>query len=69
MQERRYRAYVTDVLKIIAENTARFAGGSVPRERWADAFAPRDERDGDEIVKDVIRRSGLKHKGGEARGA
>ena len=69
-EERRYRAYVTDALMVIAGNTANFAGGSTLTERWAAAFEPRDERDGDAIAADIIRRAGLKAKeGGDGDGA
>ena len=56
-----YRIYVTDALKITAENTARYAGGSYMRARYADAIRPekRDERSCEEITADVIARCGL----------
>ena len=56
-----YRIYVTDALKITAENTARYAGGSYMRARYADAIRPekRDERACEEITADVIARCGL----------
>lgn len=56
-----YRIYVTDALKITAENTARYAGGSYMRARYADAISPekRDERSCEEITADVIARCGL----------
>lgn len=56
-----YRIYVTDALKITAENTARYAGGSYMRARYADAIRPkkRDERSCEEITADVVARCGL----------
>lgn len=63
MDERRYRAYVTDALMAIAENTARFAGGSAMTARWYDGYKPVDNRSGDEIALDVIKQAGLHAEG------
>ena len=65
MDERRYRAYITDALMAIAENTARFAGGRTMSGRWYDAYKPVDTRTGDEIALDIIQRAGLKPRGGD----
>lgn len=56
-----YRIYVTDALKITTENTARYAGGSYMRARYADVIRPekRDERSCEEITADVVARCGL----------
>lgn len=66
-KEKRYRAYVTDALRLITENTAKFAGGSYIPIRWLDLESPQrmkeDARTGDEIAADVIMRIGLKLKG------
>lgn len=35
-KEKVYKAYVTDTLKVIAENTARYAGGSTIKKRYID---------------------------------
>ena len=35
-KEKVYKAYVTDTLKVIAENTARYAGGSTIKKRFID---------------------------------
>lgn len=59
MQERRYRAYVTDALMALTENTARLAGGSRMSRRWADGFKPEDDRTGDEIAAEFMARAGL----------
>ena len=59
MEERQYRAYLTDALMIIAENTAKFARGRYLTQRWVDRFKPVDNRTGDEIVADVIKNAGL----------
>lgn len=63
MDERRYRAYITDALMAIAENTARFNGGKTMTGRWNDAYKPVDTRSGDEIAVDVIRNAGLQARG------
>ena len=54
--------YVTDTLRILGENTAKYAGGGYIRERWADIMKPKkkDARTGEEIVADIIRKAGLK---------
>lgn len=59
--ETTYRAYVTDALKIIAENTAKYAGGSHPKVRYIDLVdpKPKDTRSGAEIAADVIKKAGL----------
>jgi hypothetical protein len=66
MDERRYRAYITDAQKLIAENIAKAFGGSIISKSWIDYYIPQDERTGDEIAKDVFLRAGLKLKGGES---
>lgn len=54
-EERIYRIYITDALKVIAENTTHFAGvdefidyGSTMSMRWADVLEPQKE----EVVDD-----------------
>lgn len=53
---------MADSLRIITENTAKYAGGSYIRERWIDIVTPKkqDNRTGEEIVADVIKKAGLK---------
>lgn len=60
-EEKVYRVYVTDALKITVENTAKFAGGSYIKARYIDIIEPKkvDTRTGDEIVEDIIQRAGL----------
>lgn len=61
-EEIRYRAYVTDVLQAIAENTAKPYGGRIMTGRWIDLREerrPKDTRSGDEVAADVMRRCGL----------
>lgn len=52
---------MTDALKTVAENTARYVGGSYMKARYADAIRPRkrDERSCEEITADVVSRCGL----------
>lgn len=69
-RETAYRIYITDGIKCIAENTARYVGGQHLTKRYIDIIDPKpeDERSGDEIAADVITRLGLKFsgaKGGE----
>lgn len=68
MEEKRYRAYVTDALMAIAENTARLAGGRKMAGRWIQTDASRDARGGDEIVRDAVRGAGLRYAGNEMTG-
>ena len=57
-----YRVYVSDALRIISENTARFGGGTFAKQRYYDVINPPkvDERSGDEIAADIIERAGLR---------
>ena len=69
LEERRYRAYITDALMILTENTAHSVKeGKYLTQRWAEKFLPVDNRTGDEIVLDVIKNAGLTLKGGETNG-
>ena len=43
MQEKTYRVYVTDALKFITENTAKYAGGSYMKIRYLDTEDPKPE--------------------------
>lgn len=45
--------YVTDALRIIGENTAKYAGGSYLKARWTDIIHPPKEetRTADEIIE------------------
>lgn len=53
-RELAYRIYVTDALRNISENTARFGGGGYIRARFADLInidqRPEDNRTSDEII-------------------
>ena len=54
-----YRIYVTDCLRIISENTAKICGGSYITAKFADIIDPKpaDNRTGEEIAADIIRRA------------
>ena len=56
-----YRIYVTDCLRMMTENTARFAKGSYTTKRYADFLKNpvRDNRTGEEIAAEVIQKAGL----------
>ena len=59
VEEKIYKAYVTDLIKSIAESI-----GVEVNDRYADLIdnTPKDTRTGDEIALDVIKRAGLKVK-------
>ncbi len=61
MKEGAYWVYVTDALRIISENTAKYTDGNYLKARYADMIHPKpqDNRTGDEIVEDIIKRAGL----------
>ena len=56
-----YRIYVTDCLRIISENTAKMGGGSYMKAKLADIINPNpvDNRTGEEIAADIIKRAGI----------
>ena len=56
-----YRIYVTDCLRIISENTAKMVEGSYITAKFADIINPKpvDNRTGDEIAADIIKRAGI----------
>lgn len=62
-KEKLYKAYVTDALRILGENTAGLTKGKYMALRWidldSDTPGATDNRSGDEIAEDVIRRAGL----------
>ena len=62
-QEQAYRIYVTDALKIITENTAKYSGGNYMKIRYYDLENPKPEenRTPEEIIgnmKEKIARIG-----------
>lgn len=54
-QEQAYRVYVTDALKTITENTAKYAGGSYMKGRYYDLEAPKpvETRTSQEIISQM----------------
>lgn len=56
-----YRIYVTDALRLVAENTARYASGDYIKARYADMIEPKkqDNRTCEEITADIVARCGL----------
>lgn len=56
-----YRIYVADCLRIISENTAKMGGGSYITAKLADIINPKpdDNRTGEEIAADIIKRAGI----------
>ncbi len=61
-REMAYRIYVTECLRTMTENTARFAGGNYITARLADTVSKPhidDSKTGEEIVAEVIKKAGL----------
>ena len=56
-----YRIYVTDCLRMATENTAKMSQGSYTTVRFYDFINPKpvDNRSGNEIAADVIKRAGI----------
>ena len=55
--------YVTDALKVLTENTAKYAGGAMIKVRYYDmlmnTYKQKEEKSGNEIVADIVKRAGL----------
>lgn len=61
-EDKAYRIYVTDALRLISENTASSVGGKYITARFADVIAPPKEEDNrtcEEITAEIIARCGL----------
>ena len=61
--DKTYRIYVTDSLKMISENTAKFAGGNALSKRYVDFITKQtvETRTGEEIIdtiQDKLRKLG-----------
>lgn len=54
-REKAYRVYVTDALKIITENTAKYASGNYMKVRYLDFEDPKppETRTSDEIISQM----------------
>jgi hypothetical protein len=64
-EERMYRIYMTDILNALNTNFAKYFGGSMYKERYADWIdtAPKEkEKSGDEIAAEIIVKWNLKQK-------
>ena len=61
-EQRRFQVYLTDALMIMNNNIVRAFGGGKIKQRYADYFSKKkeDTRSAKEIVKDTIKRAGLK---------
>ena len=59
-RELAYRIYVTDALRVIGENTAKYGGGGYIKARYADIInpTPEDNRTQEEIIAKI--REGLR---------
>lgn len=57
-----YRIYVSDVMKMVAANTAKHAGGEFPTKRYVDLIQNNSttENSGEEIAAEIIKNCGLK---------
>ena len=56
-----YRIYVTDCLRMETENTAKMSPGAYTAARFYDIINPKpvDNRSGNEIAADIIKRAGI----------
>lgn len=56
-----YRIYVTDCLRMATENVAKMSQGSYTSARFYDIINPKtvDNRSGEEIAADIIKRAGI----------
>ena len=56
-----YRIYVTDCLRMVAENTAKISQGSYTATRFYDIINTKqvDNRIGNEIAADIVKRAGI----------
>lgn len=60
-EEESYKIYTAECLRIITENTAIIVGGSCVSVSFADIIDPKpvDNRTGEEIVAEIIKKAGL----------
>ena len=56
-----YRIYVTDCLRMVAENTAKLSKGTYTVAKFEDIINPKpiDNRTGEEIASDIIKNAGI----------
>lgn len=70
VKENAYKSYIADCLRLMGENVYYLTQGQGPGYfdiRWADIDNPpkQDDRTGDDIAADVIKRAGLSLKGAD----
>lgn len=55
LKEELFRVYVTDALKILTSNTAKYAGGEYLKKTYREAVNPKPEetRSADEIIANI----------------
>lgn len=57
IEDDHYKVYVTDALKVISENTAKFVGGSSMSIRYFDIINPpkeeTEEKDPNEVIENI----------------
>ena len=60
-EESAFRIYVSECLRTVTENTAKFAGGSYMQAKYTDIINPKpqDNRSCEEITEEIVRRCGL----------
>ena len=56
-----YRFYVSECLRMIGENTAKVGGGSYMTAKFEEIISPKpaDNRTGEELAADIIKRAGI----------
>ena len=60
--ETAFMVYVCDCLRLITENTAKYAGGSYMKAHYSDMISdkkPQPEKSAEEIIDDVVKKAGL----------
>lgn len=63
MRELGYRIYISDAVRLLTENTARFGGGASISNRWVEMFDSHkrveDNRAPEEIIADIAQKAGI----------
>ncbi len=54
-KEKAYKVYISDVLRIISENTAKYSGGSYVKVRYSELIDPpkKETRTSEEIIENI----------------
>lgn len=60
IKEETYRVYISDSLRLMVNNIAKFAGGYTIEQRYINIINPAQERTPTEIVEDAVKRSKIK---------